>query len=141
MAAPSPELLKSVSLFSDLEPKDLERLARQLHERTFKAGTTVATAGTGGVGFFVIGEGEATVSIDGREVAKLRAGDHFCEVALIDPEHSRSADVTADTELVTYGLTAWEFRPVVESTPSIAWKLLQSLAGMLREAEARAGPA
>jgi hypothetical protein len=31
----------------------------------------------------------------------------------------------------------WEFRPLVESSPSIAWKLLQSLAGKLREVESR----
>ncbi len=33
-----------------------------------------------------------------------------------------------------YGLTSWEFRPLVESNSQIAWKLLQSLTKQLREA-------
>ena len=137
MSSPNPELLAQVPLFADLDKRELERLAKSFHDRTFKAGATIATAGTGGVGFFVIGEGEATVTVGGREVGKLKKGDYFGEVALIDEQHSRSATVTADTDLVTYGLTVWEFRPLVESSPSIAWKLLQSLAAKLREVEAR----
>lgn len=137
MPSPKPELLAQVPLFADLDKRELERLANSLHERVFKAGDAIATAGTGGVGFFVIGEGEATVTVGDRKVATLKKGDHFGEVALIDEQHYRSANVTADTDLVTYGLTVWEFRPLVESTPSIAWKLLQSLASKLREVEAR----
>lgn len=137
MSSPSPDLIARVPLFADLDKRELERLARSFHDRTFKAGDTIATAGTSGVGFFVIGDGEATVTVNDREVGKLKAGDYFGEVALIDDQHSRSATVKADTELVTYGLTVWEFRPLVESSPSIAWKLLQSLAAKLREVEAR----
>lgn len=139
MPAPSTELLSRVSLFADLDEKELARLAEPFRERRFPAGTAVATAGTGGVGFFVIGEGEASVSVGGREVATLTTGDHFGEIALTDPNHGRSADLTATTDLVTYGLTSWEFKPIVEANPSIAWKLLQSLSAKLREAEARNG--
>ncbi len=139
MAAPTTELLSRVSLFSDLDEKELARLAEPFRERRFPAGTAVATAGTGGVGFFVIGEGEASVSVGGREVATLRRGDHFGEIALTDPNHGRSADLTATTDLVTYGLTSWEFKPIVEANPSIAWKLLESVSAKLREAEARSG--
>lgn len=141
MSSPTPELLQRVPLFADLEKRELDALAKSFHDRTFKAGAEVATSGSGGVGFFVIGEGEATVMVDGREVGKLKPGDYFGEVALIDDDHERSATVTADTDLVTYGLTVWEFRPIVESHPKVAWKLLQSLAGKLREAEARASAA
>ena len=137
MSSPNPELLAQVPLFADLDKRELERLARTFHDRTFKTGDAIATAGKGGVGFFVIGKGEATVAVGDRDVGKLKKGDYFGEVALIDDQHSRSATVTADTELVTYGLTVWEFRPLIESSPSIAWKLLQSLAAKLREVEAR----
>jgi len=43
--------------------------------------------------------------------------------------------VTAGTDLVCYGLTFWEFRPLVEKNSAIAWKLLQALAKRLRAAE------
>jgi CRP/FNR family cyclic AMP-dependent transcriptional regulator len=137
MATPSLDLLQRVPIFASLERKELERLANSFKERTFSAGDEIATEGKGGVGFFVIEDGEATVTVGDREVGKLRGGDHFGEIALID-DGARTATVTADTDLHTYGLTFWEFRPIVESNAEIAWKLLQSLAARLREAEARA---
>ena len=39
--------------------------------------------------------------------------------------------------MTTYGMTFWEFRPIVESDSRIAWKLLQALARKLRAAEQR----
>ena len=70
----------------------------------------------------------------GDEVATLGAGDHFGEIALID-EGARSATVTATTDLVCHGLTYWEFRPLVQENGAIGWKLLQTMARMLRAAE------
>jgi CRP/FNR family transcriptional regulator, cyclic AMP receptor protein len=130
------ELLQKVPLFSDLERGELETLSRSFKERRFSAGDIVTAEGTGGVGFFVIGEGEAAVTVGGDERAALKSGDHFGEVALID-EGARTATITAKTDLVCYGLTAWEFKPLVESNGVIAWKLLQTLARRLRTADQR----
>ena len=71
-------------------------------------------------------------------LATFGPGDHFGEVALIDGG-PRSATVTATTDLVCYGLTFWEFRPLVERNGAIAWKLLQALAQRLRAADASVG--
>ena len=135
MAAPV-ELLQKIPLFSDLEGRELQTLAQSFKERTFEAGHNVATEGTGGVGFFVIGSGEAAVTVQGEERATLGPGQYFGEVALID-EGARSATIVAKTDLTCYGLTAWEFRPLVESNGEIGWKLLQTLARRLRDAEQR----
>jgi hypothetical protein len=40
------------------------------------------------------------------------------------------------SELKCYGLTFWDFRPLVESDARIAWPLLQAMAKRLRAAEA-----
>jgi CRP-like cAMP-binding protein len=127
------EQLQKVRLFADLDQRELQSLASSFKERIFDQGSTVVGEGTGGVGFFIIDEGDATVTVGGEERAKLKAGDYFGELALID-EGTRTATITADTELRCYGLTSWEFRPLVESNAQIAWKLLQSLAKQLREA-------
>jgi CRP-like cAMP-binding protein len=132
MSAP-PDLLQRVPLFADLERKQLESLARQFKESVFEAGDVIATEGQGGVGFFVIAEGEANVSVGGAERARLHSGDYFGEVALID-QGARTATVTAATPMRLYGMTSWEFRPLVEQNAGIAWKLLQSLARRLRDA-------
>ncbi len=134
MAEPSVELLQRVPLFADFERRELQRLARSFRERTFQAGSTVADEGKTGAGFFVIESGEATVSVRGAERGKLRAGDYFGEVALID-DGARSATVKAETDLHCYGLTSWEFRPLVEDNASMAWKLLETMAKRLRAAQ------
>jgi len=128
------ELLQRVPLFGDFDHGDLERLSRSFKERTFDAGTTVADEGHAGAGFFVIESGEATVSVRGAERGKLGPGDYFGEIALID-EGARSATITAGTDMVCYGLTFWEFQPLVVENGAIGWKLLQSLAKKLRTAE------
>jgi CRP/FNR family cyclic AMP-dependent transcriptional regulator len=134
VAEPSVELLQRVPLFADFERRELQRLARSFRERTFQAGSTVADEGKTGAGFFVIESGEATVSVRGAERGKLRAGDYFGEVALID-DGARSATVKAETDLHCYGLTSWEFRPLVEDNASMAWKLLETMAKRLRAAQ------
>jgi CRP-like cAMP-binding protein len=128
------ELLQRVPLFADFERGELQRLARSFKERTFEAGSTVAGEGRTGAGFFVIESGEASVSVRGQERAKIGPGDYFGEIALID-EGARSATITADSELRCYGLTSWEFRPLVEGNAAIAWKLLETMAKRLRAAQ------
>jgi CRP-like cAMP-binding protein len=118
------ELLKRVPLFADLEKKELQQIASSMKPRTFSAGQQIAVEGESGVGFFVIEDGQAKVTVHGDEVRTLGPGDYFGEVALIT-HGARTATVTADTELKTYGMTFWDFRPLVEDTPGIAWKLLQ----------------
>lgn len=134
MAEAPVELLQRVPLFADFEPGDLERLARSFKQRTFASGSTVVDEGKTGAGFFVIESGEASVTVRGGERAKLGPGDYFGEIALID-EGARSATVTADSELRCYGLTSWEFRPLVEGNAGIAWKLLETMAKRVRVAQ------
>ena len=126
MAEGAVDLLKRVPLFSDLDRKELERIAASMKERTFSAGDTVTAEGSSGVGFFVIESGNAKVTVGGQDRRTLGPGDYFGEVALLN-ESARTATITADSDLKCYGLTSWEFRPLVETQPSIAWKLLQAM--------------
>jgi CRP/FNR family transcriptional regulator, cyclic AMP receptor protein len=136
MAAPV-ELLRRIPLFSDLDRRELEGIANSMKERSFGAGDTIAEEGKGGVGFFVIEDGQASVSVRGEERASLGPGDYFGEIALV-ADVDRTATVKADTDLKCWGLTFWDFRPIVESNASVAWKLLQVMARRLQAAEQRA---
>jgi CRP/FNR family transcriptional regulator, cyclic AMP receptor protein len=124
------DAIRNAPLFAELSKRDVKQLASALHETTFAPGTVIMERGKPGVGFFVIGEGSATVSVDGKPLHVLKAGDHFGEVALID-EGPRTAEVTADTELTCYALTAWQFRPFVRDHPDVAWALMRSLVDRL----------
>jgi len=128
------DVIERVPLFANMSPRDTEGIAALFKERRFAPGETVTKEGTGGAAFFVIESGQATVSVGGQQRATLSAGDYFGEIALID-EGARSATVTADSELVCYGLTYWEFRPLVQQNATIAWNLLQTLARRLRTAQ------
>jgi len=135
VAAPQ-ELVQQVPLFSGLGKKELQTLANSMKERIFDAGDTISKEGQSGVGFFIIEDGEASVTVGGDELRTLGSGDYFGEVALID-DGARTATITAKTELKTYGITSWEFRPLIEQNAELAWKMLQTLAKRLREAEKR----
>jgi CRP-like cAMP-binding protein len=130
------EVVRGVRLFADLERDELAQVARLFKQRSFARGETVIKEGSGGAAFYVIEAGEVTVTIRGEPRATLGPGDYFGEIALID-EGERIATVTAVDELVCYGLTLWELRPLVEQNGVIGWKLLQTLARELRDAEQR----
>ena len=134
MAADRTKLLRGVPLFADLDRRELNEVGSSLRERTFAAGDTVLSEGHAGVGFFVIVNGEATVTVRGEERTKLGAGDYFGEIALITGSE-RTATVTADSDLSCLALTSWEFRPLVEQNGTIAWKLLSALAKKLPRRE------
>ena len=127
MAQGPADLLKRVPIFEGLERRELERIAASMKARTFRQGDTVTTEGQSGVGFFVIEDGQAKVTIGGEDRRTLGPGDYFGEVALLN-DSPRTATITAETELRCYGMTSWDFKPLVESHGSIAWKLLQAVA-------------
>jgi CRP-like cAMP-binding protein len=130
------ETLGRVPLFAHVKPKDLKQLGKRMSERSFGEGETITTEGQSGVGFFVIEDGDATVSRGGEIVRNLGPGDYFGEIALID-SGPRSATIVASTDLRCRGMTAWEFKPFIEEHPDVAWGLLETLVARLREAESK----
>jgi len=136
MSKPSPELLRNVRLFSDLDERDLQSLAEEFNERRFSAGDKIALEGEGGLMFFVVESGELNVEVHGSPVATMGPGSSFGEIALID-RRPRTATVSASSDVKAYGLPVFVFRPFVEARPQVAWKLLEAMADRLAAAESR----
>ncbi|MGZ4396890.1 MAG: Crp/Fnr family transcriptional regulator [Gaiellaceae bacterium] len=130
----APDLVKRVPLFAGLSNRDLKKVAASLTTRSFKSGQPIMVEGDGGAGFFLIEDGRARVTIRGRDVQLLGPGDCFGEIALIT-KANRTATVTAEGDLRCYGMTHWDFRALVKENPSVAWKLLETLAQRLAETE------
>jgi CRP-like cAMP-binding protein len=123
--------LRAVHLFQGLSQRQLRQLVRLVKEREFRAGVTVVEEGTmSGVCFFIVAEGEASVSVEGAEVARIGPGDYFGELALIS-EEARSASVTAVTRLRCLAIAFWDFRKFTRDNPDVAWKLLQHVTELL----------
>ncbi|HEU5244361.1 MAG TPA: cyclic nucleotide-binding domain-containing protein [Gaiellaceae bacterium] len=131
MAGATPDMLRKVPLFTGLDDRELQEIAMSMRERRFKAGDTMTQEGAAGVGFFVVEEGRADVQVGGQAKGTIGPGDYFGEIALIN-ESPRTATLTASTDMVCYGMTPWDFRPLVESNSTIAWKLLTAMAEKMR---------
>jgi CRP-like cAMP-binding protein len=133
--------LRRVQLFQGLSQRHLRHLSKLVKEREFGAGVAVVEEGTmSGICFFIVAEGDASVSVEGVEVARIGPGDYFGELALIT-EDARSATVTSMTPLRCLAIAFWDFRKFARENPDVAWKLLQHVAGLLvaeRQRRARA---
>jgi MFS family permease len=101
-------LLRSGPIFAPLPPATVEHLALSLEPVSVPAGAQVVRQGDPGDRFYLVAEGELTVSIDGSETATLAGGDSFGEIALLR-DVPRTASVSAKTDAVVYGLDRDEF--------------------------------
>ena len=131
VARGSVDVLKKVPLFAGLDDRELQAIAASMRERRFSAGDTVTEEGAGGAGFFVVETGEAEVTVDGEARGTIGEGDYFGEIALLTGS-DRTATITAKSDMVCWGMTPWDFRPLVESNSAIAWKLLTAMADKLK---------
>ena len=125
-------------LFASLGTKERAKIAADLRERRYEAGDAMTSEDQGGVAFFLIGEGQATVSVAGRgDVGHLGPGDYFGEMALITG-HTRSAAIVADTDVQCWALSQWHFKPTVLEHSEVAWALLEVLAQRVAETQVAA---
>ncbi len=128
------ELLSSVDLFAGLKKKDLAKVAAAAKEMSFAPGTVVTAEGDTNSRFYVIAEGEALVTVNGRKRASLKTGNYFGEIALLDGG-PRSATIVAETPLRTYTLAPWNFRPLLKENPDITYTILLEMCKRLRNVE------
>lgn len=119
--------LRRVTLFEDLDDDELRQLAAAMHELTYDAGSPVTIEGAAGDAFFVVESGRVEVVVDGDVRTTIGPGGHFGEIALMQGG-ARTATVRAIEELRCFALSPGDFRDIVEGSPAIAWKVLQSMA-------------
>ena len=124
--------LGKVPLFSGLSNRELDAIVRAGKEVEHREGHVIAREGDRGIGFFLVLDGEARVSRGGKGLAKLKPGDFFGEISLLD-RGPRTATVTASSRIRLLGVTAWVFRGLLIEYPSIAMKLLEVVAARLRQ--------
>lgn len=128
-------LLKKVPLFDGLTDRQLEQISRLADEIEIREGKRLAAAGETGRELFIIVEGRATVKTPGGRTVRLGRGDFFGEMSLIDGA-VRSATVTADSPMKLLVVGQREFWELLNAAPSIAKKIMSTLAARLRDADA-----
>jgi MFS family permease len=114
------ELLRAVPFFAALPEPALERLAAAASRVRVSAEEDVVTQGEAGDLFYVVAAGELGVTVDGAEVATLRDGDHFGEIALLR-DVPRTASVRTHRESTLLALGRDDFLTAVNGyAPSLS---------------------
>lgn len=131
--------LRKVPLFDGLSSKQLERVARLADQVEVSVGKRLATIGEVGRELFVIVDGEAVVTTRKGRTVKLGRGDFFGEMSLIDGA-PRSATVESETPMQLLVIGQREFWQLLADVPPIARKIMTTLSGRLRDADAAFSP-
>jgi CRP/FNR family transcriptional regulator, cyclic AMP receptor protein len=127
-------VLEEVPIFRNLSRRHLKHVASLAHKRRYGHGTSIVRAGDSGSAFYVLLDGAVRVIPPTGRPRKLKAGDFFGEMALLD-DSPRSANVVADGEVLTMTISRSAFSKLLKHEPALAYELLRTLAGRLRAAE------
>jgi CRP-like cAMP-binding protein len=114
-----PDDLLAVPLFASLSGTERADLAEWFDDKPASAGVRLIGEGAAGYSFFVLLEGTAEVTADGRKLADVGPGEFFGEIAILG-DGRRSATVTmssAGRVLVMFGT---DFRRLQQERPAIA---------------------
>jgi CRP-like cAMP-binding protein len=130
--------LRGVALFSSMSDRDLKAVLEGCREEIYSDGQAIVREGTPGGPFFLIVEGQAKMTVGGKQVKKLAPGDYFGEIAMID-KGPRSATVVATGNVKALAIASWDFLALCEQDFKIAHKVMMGLAAAVRSLDKNAG--
>ena len=125
-------LVSKIPMFSTLDQKILDDIVHSSALKKFGAGDIIAKQGDEGSSLFVILEGSVEVRRGRRVLSKLKQGQFFGEMSLLDGE-PRSADVVAMDSVNCLSLDRPTFESLVRAHPELAFGIMKELVGRLRE--------
>ena len=112
--------LKELPLFSGLGRRERKRIAPLVEEVEVAEGREIVRQGDMAHELFVIEEGTARVSRDGKPVGDLGPGDFFGEIALLDDERRRTSTVVATSPMRLAVLHGRDVRVLDRDVPEIS---------------------
>lgn len=130
-------LLRAMPLFRPLPPPELEDVARAMEPLTADAGDVLIREGDPGDLFYLVADGEVTVSTEAGFTTDLTRGEGFGEIALLN-DTPRTATVAAKTDVSLYSLSADDFLAAVTGMPDVHRAARGLAAERLAEQVARA---
>lgn len=130
--------LRAVPLFASLSERDLKAVLAGCREELYSDGQAIVREGTPGGPFFLIVEGQASLTTKGRKRASLAPGSYFGEIALID-KGPRTATVTAVGNVKALAIASWDFLAICEQDFKIAHKVMIGMASLIRAVDKTAG--
>jgi CRP/FNR family transcriptional regulator, cyclic AMP receptor protein len=128
------QLLRSIPLFAGCNTRQLRQIAALTVALELPAGDVLCREGELGTEFFILIDGGADVSVQGRHRATIGPGGFCGEMAILDGgPRVASVVTTVPTKVLVLSLS--EFQNLLSLVPEIALKLLKAMAQRLREAD------
>ena len=131
MRDPKTEALKKVHLFAHCSPKELEFVASRTDEIAAPAGRQLTSEGRPGNAFYLLLEGEADVSIDGKHKATLKPGDFFGEISMLDLGPA-TATVVTSTPVRLMVMSHPQFSDAVRANSQLLTQVMAAMGERLR---------
>ena len=128
--------LRNVRLFAGFTRKQLEQIASLSDVVSLPAGRTFIVEGKPGREAFIVLSGTVAVKRKGRRLNRLEAGAIIGELSLLD-QSPRSATAVCETDCTMLVVTRGALVGMVDDVPALLHKLLASLAGRIRDLDAR----
>lgn len=133
-------IIRSVPLFSNLPPDEIEALAATLTEKTYPAQTILFREGEYGNRFYIVIEGGIEIIMamdtpDERILAVRDTGGFIGEMSLLSRDGLRTASARIQTQTRLLELTRADFDALLNRVPTFAYEMLRVLSERLDVAQ------
>lgn len=135
------EILGRVPFFASLSPEELAQVNTLFREKGFEPGEVIYYAGDEAARLYVVASGKVKLvshTLAGRDVLLdlLTPGEFFGSLSTLG-EAVYADTAQAQTAVCVLGIGAEAFRSILDSSPAVALRVLDVMAGRLREAQER----
>jgi CRP/FNR family cyclic AMP-dependent transcriptional regulator len=131
------DFLRQTTLFADLQPHELNAIAKDMIKKRYRQGEIIFHEGDPGQALYLVKTGQVRIfvnGLDGNETSVIlfgRPGDIFGELAVIDGL-PRSATAIALDETVLYIMRREQFREHMRRTPQLSLNFLKEMSRRVR---------
>lgn len=128
---------REIPLFRDVDDETAKRFIASGYSFTYSAGTPIVINDDNGATFFMMLSGLARIVLlsDKNEqinVMLLKPGEFFGELAILENEMARTANVIAATDVEVIALQRNEFMKLMKEYPQLALNLARGIGNRLR---------
>ncbi|HNV70525.1 MAG TPA: tetratricopeptide repeat protein, partial [Candidatus Ozemobacteraceae bacterium] len=136
-------MLEQIDLFSSLSTKELRDIEQIALTRSVLRGEVIFSQGDFARDLFLVQNGQVEILLkdykqDLKQVAVMRNGDFFGEMALFDKDSVRSATARALQNSTLIIIPGTGFERLLQEKPSISFKLLNALSKRLKDTSQKA---
>lgn len=136
-------VLSQNRLFHNLERAEIKIVEDLVHERHYRAGESIFRQGDIGIGMYIVVKGSVDISVLESEesygpdqykeilITKLKKGDFFGEISLVEENGKRTARAVAAEDCILIGFFKPDMNVIMENHPSTGIKIAINLAEVI----------